>query len=819
MSGIASTNMLPVEFKRPDRLSLAPIKDFIATSYAEDPDVYIDDFRSLEALRGDVAVPDVHPASLNKLLKYYGQLIYLSSKFPMDEQHIKICFCWYNSLGKDRKSVTSFNSNFEKAAILFNIGAMYSQLAVSEKRSTTEGLKRAATYFQQAAGAFQSLQDHGAEWGGPTATDFQSATLTTLTNLMLAQAQECFWYKAVVDKMKNLIVAKLAAQAADYYEQAYQSATAAGIFSDAWTVQMQIKGNHFHAASQYRKSIDCGQPGTYGEEIARLQAALGYVKKAMDSSSYKKATTYVQADLKSLQTTVQMALTKAEKDNDIIYMETVPRAEALQPIARANMVSPTPIPELSAISDIVGPQLFSRLVPFSVHQSVSVYTHKKDQTVGALISKLKDASAMYQSTLSSLNLPASIEALEQPIGLPKSLLEHSEEVRNQGGSRSLEDTWASIKAIAAKNRAILDEALAALDEEAREDENMRAQFGARWSVPRSSELTSNLRESARAYRAKLEAAEKSDKLIASKLEKHLHYIESLSLTKPELEASIPSSTVSSTLVTKDPNVRLLKATLDQMNKNLAQRNGVIADMKKLAASDDIGTKLVEAANRKETGDDEALYAHELQKYDQFRATVDQLVDEQEACLAKIVESNRAFIDSKQTNGMIQEREQALQNLDSAHKAFRDIAANMQEGLKFYTDFARVLERFRDNARDFAVTRGIDKTDQVRALQRVAAAGGVSGGGSSGGGPALPPRHHQQQGPGPQQGQQYPGTWNPNTPQQYSSVPYGLHPQQQQQAGVHTYGHQQGPPPGQYANAQPVASMPNAPGGGYTPYGA
>lgn len=37
-------------------------------------------------------------------------------------------------------------------------------------------------------------------------------------HLMLAQAQECFYEKAVKDNMKASIIAKLAAQVADYYE-------------------------------------------------------------------------------------------------------------------------------------------------------------------------------------------------------------------------------------------------------------------------------------------------------------------------------------------------------------------------------------------------------------------------------------------------------------------------------------------------------------------------------------------------------------------------------------------------------------------------
>lgn len=44
--------------------------------------------------------------------------------------------------------VTLRSLTFEKAATLFNLGALYSQLAASEGRSTQDRLKRASAYYQ-----------------------------------------------------------------------------------------------------------------------------------------------------------------------------------------------------------------------------------------------------------------------------------------------------------------------------------------------------------------------------------------------------------------------------------------------------------------------------------------------------------------------------------------------------------------------------------------------------------------------------------------------------------------------------------------------
>jgi len=50
--------------------------------------------------------------------------------------------------------------------------------------------------------------------------DMDDVTLDCVKYLMLAQAQECFWQKAVVDGKKDSLIARLAAQVSDFYAQA-----------------------------------------------------------------------------------------------------------------------------------------------------------------------------------------------------------------------------------------------------------------------------------------------------------------------------------------------------------------------------------------------------------------------------------------------------------------------------------------------------------------------------------------------------------------------------------------------------------------------
>ena len=61
--------------------------------------------------------------------------------------------------------ITFSNLNYERACVIFNLAALFSQLASLENRATAEGIKRASGYFQvrkkpAAARFFYSLPDH-----------------------------------------------------------------------------------------------------------------------------------------------------------------------------------------------------------------------------------------------------------------------------------------------------------------------------------------------------------------------------------------------------------------------------------------------------------------------------------------------------------------------------------------------------------------------------------------------------------------------------------------------------------------------------------
>src|SRR5271170_1253381 len=160
--------------------------------------------------------------------------------------------------------------------------------------------------------------------------------------------------------MKDGLIARLAAQVSDFYDQALKAGMASVNIPSDWINHITAKKLHFYSAAQYRKSIDAvsGAAGSnYGEEVARLQEALRNVNKALERKNFLGRG--VRDDLLGLQAMLQRDTERAEKDNDLIYLcmcskfvidsdglAPVPQFSSLPPIAMAPMVKSIIPPEV-----------------------------------------------------------------------------------------------------------------------------------------------------------------------------------------------------------------------------------------------------------------------------------------------------------------------------------------------------------------------------------------------------------------------------------------------------------------------------------------
>ncbi|KAJ9474069.1 pH-response regulator protein palA/RIM20 [Pseudozyma hubeiensis] len=781
-------NILAVPPKRTPSISSAlttAIRNYISENYTDThPDAFSNDLREFVRLRDQINTPEVHVSSIEPLLRYHAQLVFFSTKFPAN---INLSFPWSLSFPPSLPSWTTTISGameatksaeagpasgisyatsdtvahpdlaFERANLLFSLAALYSALGCAESRAENESIKRATAWFQNAAGVLQHIIDHLVEPTrhlSPPSADLNPRLLSCVRDLMLAQAQECFWQKAVMDRLKDATIAKLAAKVADYYASALQAVTEAPASDEStkpdpadtakltlpsgWENHLTVKRWHFAAAAQYRKACDDLAANRYGDELGRLHLAEQNVKKALDSAK-RGVSNAITSDLESLQAILKNNVARATRDNDLIYLEAVTPAAQLSPVQPAVMVKPVvpaevaqPIAHLrdapaSGSRSAYGPPLFAELVPYGVHLAISIYDDRKDSLVrDTIASKRDELDAIATSTLQSLNLPGSLQALEQPMGLPPSLLRKHEEVVAEGGLERLQRIAHDVARIAATDRDTLAEALALIEHEEREDESVRSSFGGQsgWARQSSAEVNAELKAQAAEYHGTLMKAAASDEIVRRKLEDWEDLIGVLGGNVAGLEAFVPSSNpnLSASAGARGSDeqvtaVRALREQLENLDDLLDSRSACVTEAKSLAASDDIRPLVLREAASLSTNtsgtsevsaaDFEELFDQQLRKYSRYTSDLSNSSAQQETLLQRIQECNTAFVNARRSDATIQRREKALQNLDSAYVKYRELSSNLVEGLEFYNGLAKILSGYRDGVKEWARARQVD----------------------------------------------------------------------------------------------------------------
>ncbi|KAG1941859.1 rhophilin-1 [Pimephales promelas] len=250
--------MIPLGLKETKEIDMtAPLQDFISEHYGEDASLYLNEIQVFMELRQAMRTPSRNEAGQELLMEYYNQLYFLDQRFFSPHRSLGIHFHWYDSL----TGVPSVQRAlaFEKGSVLFNIGALYTQIGARQDRSTLTGVQNAIDAFQRAAGAFLYLQEN---FSHAPSLDMSGPALSMLVRLMVAQVQECVCEKVILTQDNNLNVllqaAQEAARVSDVYSLVLQ-AMSVPLLKDyvpfSWISMVQVKTHHFRALAHYYTAV------------------------------------------------------------------------------------------------------------------------------------------------------------------------------------------------------------------------------------------------------------------------------------------------------------------------------------------------------------------------------------------------------------------------------------------------------------------------------------------------------------------------------------------------------------------------------------
>ncbi|XP_029022512.1 programmed cell death 6-interacting protein isoform X2 [Betta splendens] len=706
---------ISVPLKKSSEVDLVkPLSKFVTTTYpaGEEQGEYIRAVEELNKLRKNaLGRPlDKHESSLEILLRYYDQLCAVEPKFPFSENQLCLTFTWKDAFDKGSLfggsvKLALASLGYEKTCVLFNAAALASQIAAEQNLDNDEGLKAAAKYYQLASGAFGHIKDTvlSALNREPT-MDISPETVGALSLIMLAQAQEVFFLKATADRMKDAVIAKLANQSADFYGDAFKQCQYKDNLPKEVLPVLAAKHCIMQANAELHQSMLAKQKKRFGEEIARLQHAAELVKTV--ASRYDE---YVS--VKDLTDKINRALTAAKKDNDFIYHDRVPEVKDLESIGKAALVKATAItPPLSQkFSD-----LFEKMVPMAVQQSMSMYSQRKAETVNRLVGTMREATNLCNGVLASLNLPAALEDLSGD-SIPQSISEKSRSIVQQGGLQSIEQLIRDLPELLTRNREILDESLKMLDDEETTDNELRAKFNQRWNRTPSGDLYKPLRGEGANFRSVLDKAVQADQVVRDRYNAHCEMIALLCKPENELIAAIPSANPVKTLQGSEV-VNVLRSQLAQLDQMKKERETLEGEIK--AVTFDMSTCFLTALAQDGAINEEQLSLSQLdQLYGAYNQRVQATLRTQEELLGQVQTSHQEFSSLKQSNTEANQREEVLKKLASAHDSYVEISSNLREGTKFYNDLTEILLKFQNKCSDIVFARKTERDELLKDLQQ------------------------------------------------------------------------------------------------------
>ncbi|KAJ9250302.1 hypothetical protein DTO195F2_8177 [Paecilomyces variotii] len=766
--------MLSCPLKQTNEIDwVRPLKDYIRTVYGDDPDRYNEECATLNRLRQDMRGAGKDSAAGRDLLyRYYGQLELLDLRFPIDENHIKISFTWYDAF--THKAISQYSLAYEKASIIFNISAVLSCHGANQNRAEDAGLKTAYHSFQASAGMFTYINENFLH---APSTDLSRETVKTLINITLAQGQEVFLEKQIVDGKKHGFLAKLASQAAYLYTQASETVTdnaGKGVFEKVWSIVLQAKASHMSSVASYYQALADAESGSHGVAIARLQLAEKQSTSAVNTAkSYPssvpansnltvEAGTSLQTIVKQHLVTVQEKLSTFIKDNDFIYHQPVPNEAGLSVVSKLPAAKAIPVSELyqgQDIQRIIGPDIFQKLVPMSVTESASLYDEEKAKLIRAETEKVETANGEMAASLDYLKLPGSLNILkggtDQGMTMDEEFRNWCEELAGH------EPFYKEFDELQGRKSEILDTLASCtkqLDLEESVCEKMRTKYGADWTQQPSSRLTATFRNDIRSYRDTINEASTSDaQLMATARHYEADFEEIRSAVETdEVDVLFQRAMIKAGSKQKAKNghsgsysvasegsliddvdeggtsvaeqIARVEELLKKLNLVKRERAQVLKDLKEKVHNDDISNVLI--LNKKSIVNQEnQLFQAELEKFRPHQNRLLQanhkqasLMKELTKTYSELLQDKRVRAEQSKYESITRQRNTVMARYKKVYDAFNGLLSGLVQAQTFYSEMGDTVDNLRKNVDTFVNNRRAEGAQLLNQIEREKASG-------------------------------------------------------------------------------------------------
>ena len=369
------------------------------------------------------------------------------------------------------------------------------------------------------------------------------------SNILLAQAQKCFFDKALMDlkkpgtSIKASTLSKLASQCSKFFQLAEDfSAALSSSSSNGWTPILSFQKLSTSATASYWYSLakleSAKKVGSgYGEALAFMNQASELVAQALAIAERRSVSIppSMLEPVRAFSSVVRAARNSQEEDNRTIFVEPLP--DLLEEVPSFAMAKAKP--ELPALYDHL-PELFPSLVPPQILVESNQIKQKATELRMRLLDSARTRTDEARAQLTSVNLPGALEAFKSGKKLPDGLWEKIERLAHFGGEAALRAKLGELEDSVGRAEATLDQVDRSLAEEERIDDAFRQTFDRYASKP-SSELNLELKEDLSKYGSMFREASQADRVVFAKMDDGNFLSELSFLVQPKsaIEASLP----------------------------------------------------------------------------------------------------------------------------------------------------------------------------------------------------------------------------------------------------------------------------------------
>ncbi|CAD5214464.1 unnamed protein product [Bursaphelenchus okinawaensis] len=651
-------------------------------------------------------------SSVEALHLYYDTFVALDEKIPIRDGECPIPFRWKSAFDKGglfggKRDLTHNYGSYEKACVLFNIAAYQSQFVATRPLQDDEELRQAVGFFKGSANIYNYLKDEVMHLiPEELPKDMQPQLLNALAQLMITQANEIMYIKAVKDKNSPAILKTVAMQLSDSYGQLYKLFNyeqARGIVDKNWYTVIQAKEHAYHAFAA-KHQYDEIEP----QKLASLKERLGRSREIVEL--LEKAADLLPKNFEKELADARNEKEKLDKDNNFIYHARVPSRTELPAIPR-KLILQTGDLKFPFSKQFKDP--FTELVSASVSKAVNLFQGKLKERVHQAVSQLRNSDNDVKAKLAAINMPALVEDSTKQERIPASIVKKSEAIRSKGGYHAIETKEKDLLKASEETATLINQIKDKLDQEELADEALRDHYSARWTCKPSNQLTMKFRQEIGKYLGINKTAQSADEKVRSKIRLCERDVTVMTGPREQLLERVPP--IQSTGNDQSQAVEKLKELWTVMEKemNMVQKlEDRLNDVKF-----DSTQHFVQLLKQEGQLEDSEVNSFADQKLNDLfqRLTVE--CNQNTELRTALIEEMKVWHQKFSHGGNEDDaRSRALKQLTAAYDVFLECEGNLQEGAKFYTDLKALLTRLHQQIDDFCFARQTEREDMVQQME-------------------------------------------------------------------------------------------------------